>query len=141
MLPSLVIKIEQHRTLLSNSKISVPLEPPQAHFLLRSSTQIRTWSRPILTGTAPQTEFTATYSKQTMEKFLLGARTAIRDKSKNQEFFGNSKLNRQIRKLKRAVTHRKQSPVNCSNRQEIQKRSHAFFVPAYLSPSWQDFPE
>jgi len=38
----------------------------------------RKWSRPLLTGTAPQTEFSATYSKQTMEKFLTGARTHIR---------------------------------------------------------------
>ena len=127
MLPSLVIKIEQHRTFLPNPKIAVPLPAPQAHFLLRSSTQIRKWSRPLLTGTAPQTEFTATYSKQTTEKFLTGARTAIRDKSKNQEFFGNSKLNRQIPELERHVKYRKQTAETCSNRQKLQKRDYRSF--------------
>jgi len=33
--------------------------------------------RPLLTGSAPQTEFRATHSKQTTEKFLTGARTHI----------------------------------------------------------------
>jgi hypothetical protein len=32
----------------------------------------------FLTGSAPQTEFDVTYSKQTLEKILPGARTAIR---------------------------------------------------------------
>ena len=36
-----------------------------------------TSGRPLLTGTAPQTEFRATHSKQTTEKFLTGARTHI----------------------------------------------------------------
>src|SRR6202034_1870158 len=36
------------------------------------------WSRPLLTGTAPQTEFALTRSKQTTEKILTGARTHIR---------------------------------------------------------------
>jgi len=34
--------------------------------------------RPLLTGSAPQTEFNPTHSKQTTEKFLTGARTHIR---------------------------------------------------------------
>ena len=34
--------------------------------------------RPLLTGTAPQTEFALTYSKQTTGGFLTGARTHIR---------------------------------------------------------------
>jgi hypothetical protein len=34
--------------------------------------------RPFLTGSAPQTEFDVTHSKQTSEKFLTGARTHIR---------------------------------------------------------------
>ena len=37
-----------------------------------------TSGRPLLTGTAPPTEFRATHSKQTTEKFLTGARTHIR---------------------------------------------------------------
>jgi len=37
-----------------------------------------TSGRPLLTGTAPQTEFSVTHSKQTTEKFLTGARTHIR---------------------------------------------------------------
>ena len=34
---------------------------------------------PFLTGSAPQTEFDVTHSKQTPEKFLTGARTHIKD--------------------------------------------------------------
>src|ERR1700722_20377026 len=34
--------------------------------------------RPLLIDSAPQTEFRATHSKQTTEKFLTGARTHIR---------------------------------------------------------------
>ena len=41
--------------------------------------QIYKWSRPLLTGSAPQTEFGLTYRKQTAEKFLTGARTHIRE--------------------------------------------------------------
>jgi hypothetical protein len=41
--------------------------------------QICKWSRPLLTGSAPQTEFDVTYRKQTTEKFLTGARTHIRE--------------------------------------------------------------
>jgi len=111
------------------------------------------WSRPLLTGTASKTEFIATHSKQTTEEFLTGARTAIRETAKHQESFGDSKLNRQIAELKHTVSHRKQSAINCANRQKIQKRPHPFFVrfsnpgellsPAHLhpAPQPQDFPE
>ena len=34
--------------------------------------------RPFLTGSAPQTEFDVTHSKQTPKKFLTGSRTAIK---------------------------------------------------------------
>jgi len=37
-----------------------------------------TSGRPLLIDSAPQTEFAATYSKQTTKKFLTGARTHIR---------------------------------------------------------------
>ena len=37
------------------------------------------WSRPLLTGSATQTEFGLTYRKQTTERFLTGARTHISD--------------------------------------------------------------
>ena len=42
----------------------------------RSPISVR--KRPFLTGSAPQTEFDVTRSKQTTEKFLTGARTHIR---------------------------------------------------------------
>jgi len=41
--------------------------------------QIRNWSRPLLTESAPQTEIGLTYRKQTTEKFLTEARTHIRE--------------------------------------------------------------
>jgi hypothetical protein len=40
--------------------------------------QIYNWSRPLLTGSASQTECDVTHSKQTTGKFLTGARTHIR---------------------------------------------------------------
>jgi hypothetical protein len=76
------------------------------------------------------------------EKFLSGARKSIRETAEHQEFFRNSKLNRQIAELKHTVTRRKQPAVNGSNRQKIQKRPRAFFVPNF-SAAWQPqgFPE
>jgi hypothetical protein len=43
----------------------------------RLSLAKRPWLRPFLTGTAPQTEFVLTHSKQTTDKFLTGARTHL----------------------------------------------------------------
>jgi hypothetical protein len=50
----------------------IPVLPP-------SQLQIRKWSRPLLTESDSQTEFSLTYRKQTTEKFLTGARTHIRE--------------------------------------------------------------
>src|SRR5580704_10141027 len=56
------------------------LPPPRASTVSPSNlSQICKWSRPLLTGSAPQTEFGLTYRKQTAEKFLTGARTHIRE--------------------------------------------------------------
>jgi len=44
-----------------------------------SPSQIHKWSRPLLTESDSQTEFDLTYRKQTMEKFLTGTRTHIRE--------------------------------------------------------------
>ena len=49
----------------------IPVLPP-------SQLQIRKWSIPLLTESAPQTEFNVNYRKQTTEKFLTEARTHIR---------------------------------------------------------------
>src|ERR1700735_1718435 len=50
---------------------------------VRSFTQFSTRQidvrAPFLTGSAPQTEFTVSHSKQTLEKFLTGARMHIKD--------------------------------------------------------------
>jgi hypothetical protein len=45
--------------------------------------------RPFLTGSAPQTEFDVTLSKQTTEKFLTGARTPFRRHQISQDFRRN----------------------------------------------------
>ena len=88
MLPSLVIKIEQHRTLHRDAKISAPLRPPFAtepnhsrnnsQVPPRSEPPIYKWSRPLLPGSAQNIENDVTYRKQTTEKFLPGATTHIR---------------------------------------------------------------
>jgi len=44
--------------------------------------------RPFLTGSAPQTEFDVTYSKQTLKKILTGARTHIKRSVFPQRFSG-----------------------------------------------------
>ena len=88
MLPSLVIRIEQHRTLHPDAKISAPLPPPLATTPNQSRNncqvpapsvpQICKWSRPLLIDSDPPIEFDVTHRKQKTEKFLTGARTHIR---------------------------------------------------------------
>ena len=46
--------------------------------------------RPFLTGSAPQTEFDVTYSKQTTAPFLTGSRTAIKRSAFRSVFPGFS---------------------------------------------------
>jgi hypothetical protein len=54
------------------------LPSPRATAILPSNlSQICKWSRPLLTGSLPQTEIGLTYRKQTTEKSLSGARTHI----------------------------------------------------------------
>jgi hypothetical protein len=61
-----------HRHLLSARTASqIPCSLDQ------DSVKISKWSRPLLTGSGSQSEFDVTYSKQTTEKFLTGARTHI----------------------------------------------------------------
>ena len=67
-------------TLRNRSNPPIPnLKPSQNSKILA---QICKWSRPLLIGTAPQTEFDATPRKQTTEKILTGARTHIRNSAK-----------------------------------------------------------
>ena len=51
--------------------------PPHAQQIAPADTAQPQFA-PFLTGSAPQTEFDVTYSKQTLGKFLTGARTAIK---------------------------------------------------------------
>jgi hypothetical protein len=61
----------------SSSGLPTNLSGNNSQFLPPNLPQIRKWSRPLLTGSALQTEFGLTYRKQTTEKFLTGARTRI----------------------------------------------------------------
>jgi hypothetical protein len=69
--------------------------------------------RPLLTGSAPQTEFLATHSKQTTEKFLTGARTHIR--IFNFSPFATQDLSQLIQR-RRHQTNPKRSNDNASRR-------------------------
>jgi hypothetical protein len=62
-----------------NRELSTNLSGRNSQLPLPNLPQIRKWSRPLLTGSALQTEFGLTYRKQTTEKFLTGARTHIRE--------------------------------------------------------------
>jgi|ERR1700693_615006 len=61
----------------SSSEPSTNLCGNNSQLLPPNLPQIYKWSRPLLTGTTPQTEFDVTCRKQTTEKFLTGARTHI----------------------------------------------------------------
>ena len=60
----------------SKAELSVYSLPRKLH-RARATVAIPPCSRPFLTGSDSQTEFGVTHSKQTTEKFLTGARTAI----------------------------------------------------------------
>jgi len=84
-----------------------------------------TSGRPLLTGTAPQTEFPATLSKQTTKEILTGARTHIR-------IFSFSPLTTpniaQLIQRRRYLTNPKRSidrsSLPISNRNRPANRSH-----------------
>jgi hypothetical protein len=63
----------------SSSGLPANLGGNNSQLLPQNLPQIRKWSRPLLTGSALQTEFGLTYRKQTTEKFLTGARTHTRE--------------------------------------------------------------
>ena len=63
----------------SNRELPTKRNSQSSQVLSPIPPQIHKWSRPLLTGSAPQTEFDVTYRKQTTEKFLTGARTHIRE--------------------------------------------------------------
>ena len=62
-----------------DSRFSALPSPRASAVSLPDLSQICKWSRPLLTGSTPQTEFGLTYRKQTTEKFQTGARTHIRE--------------------------------------------------------------
>jgi hypothetical protein len=81
--------------------------------------------RPLLTGTAPQTDFRATHSKQTTKKFLTGARTHIRIFSFSPFTTQNPvqliQHSRYLTKLKRSNDR---TSHHISNRNQPANRSH-----------------
>jgi len=76
--PSLTYR-KQTKAPSSNRELSTNLCRNNSQLPLPNLPQIRKWSRPLLTGSAPQTEIGLTYRKQTTEYFLTGARTHIRE--------------------------------------------------------------
>ena len=114
MLPSLVIKIEKFRTLHRSAK-----EPANPDSFLRPARRAR--------SSTPQSQRTSFLAPSTSHRLgeQLSTETA-------RDF---AKLNRQIHELEHAVTCRKQSPANCSNRQKIQFRNTGS-----LNANVPDFP-
>jgi hypothetical protein len=53
----------------------------------QDSLKIKKWSRPLRTGSGSQTEIDVTYSKQTAERFLTGARMNISQSLFRRYFF------------------------------------------------------
>jgi hypothetical protein len=64
------------KALLTGTRIDIRYFEFLAHSVAQQG-GFSKWSRPLLTGTAPQTEFDVNCRKQTTEKFLTGARTHI----------------------------------------------------------------
>jgi hypothetical protein len=80
--PRHVFAQRRSQTLRVTMLTESPASPLAPHAHSTSSTLIECTFRPgfltFLTGSAPQTEFAVTHSKQSIERFLTGARTAIR---------------------------------------------------------------
>ena len=95
-------KIEKFRTLHRSAK-----EPANPDSFLRPARRARS-----STPQSQRTSFLAPFTSQQLSQ-QLSTETA-------HDF---AKLNRQIHELEHAVTCRKQSPANCSNRQKIQFRN------------------
>ena len=76
--PSLTYR-KQKTAPSSNRELLTKRNSQSSQVLSPIPPQIYKWSRPLLTGTAPPTEFDVTYRKQTTGKFLTGARTHIRE--------------------------------------------------------------
>ena len=81
--PSLTYR-KQTKAPCSNRELSTNPRCGNSHALRPSLPDIHKWSRPLLTGTAPQREIDVTYRKQTTEKFLTGAPTSNRHRPKNR---------------------------------------------------------
>jgi len=133
-----------NRDLSTICKPSIPSEKTPQNFLKPAN--IYKWSRPLLTGTASQTQFVVTSRKRSLKKFLTGARTPLSGPATQLSKLGgnpplvpdhtfskepipssaNARLNRQIHELELNVTHRKQKTAPSSNRQKIKKCLHAF---------------
>src|ERR1700689_901076 len=123
MLASRVIKIEQLRTRQQGSG-QVCRPPLASSFPAAIKTSISSFLVAFLPGsgryaqTAPDGLSRAGFAKGTSpEKFPAGAN-----------------LNRQTREFRNAVTYRKQTAVNCSNRQNIQKSESVFFAASPARP-------
>src|SRR5271156_4849584 len=90
-----------------SDRASVPPSPAQAVPRARQNagptvTKCK-WSRPLLTGTDPQTEFNVTYSKQRTEKFLTGTRIDISDFRKlpnSRPVFSRKKSSKSLRRAR-----------------------------------------
>jgi hypothetical protein len=77
VLPSLVAKTKYRRA-LHQDLIPPPCPPFLSSSLAEKRLSISTFPAAFLTGSGSQTEFDVTYSKQTNEKILTGARTHIK---------------------------------------------------------------
>src|ERR1700733_393048 len=77
MLASVVIKIEYRRARHQDS-VGILRQRTTQGFPATKRLSISSHSAPFLTGSAPQTEFAVTHSKQTTAQFLTGSRTAIK---------------------------------------------------------------
>ena len=93
------------------------------------------YSASLCTGTTCCAHFSVAYST-TVEHAIQKRPLALGFSSRFSPNCDN--LNRQTHEYRNAVTYRKQTAVNCSNRQNIEKWSSLFFA---ASPARSDFAE
>ena len=74
---------------------------------------------PFLTGSAPQTEFVVTHSKQTTVEFLTGARTAIKDAQFRAEFRTELQARRKKESRSRDAAEQGKIPLNIGIEKEL----------------------
>jgi hypothetical protein len=121
---------KQRKVTVSNRELSTVCDAPKIVNLVPFSTSESPSSAAIsdsnsrkpttfLTGSASQTEFVVTHSKQTTDEFLTGARTAIKVSQFRAEFQPESQAQREPECRSRDAAEQGKLPLHTRNEKEL----------------------